>query len=100
MQATVDGIVIAESPDEDVIEIEGNAYFPPSSLTQHVFSEGAMPYICPWKGVARYYDVGTQAGRHRDAAWCYPAPRSSAIDLVGRDFSGYVAFDPEHGAVA
>lgn len=72
MQATVDGIVIAESPDEDVIEIEGNAYFPPSSLTQHVFSEGAMPYICPWKGVARYYDVGTQAGRHRDAAWCYP----------------------------
>lgn len=30
MQATVDGIVIAESPDEDVIEIEGNAYFPPS----------------------------------------------------------------------
>jgi hypothetical protein len=28
------------------------------------------------------------------------APRSSAIDLVGRDFSGYVAFDPEQVAVA
>jgi uncharacterized protein (DUF427 family) len=94
MQAVVDGVRIAESPDEDVITIEGNSYFPPSSLTRGVFSESVMPYICPWKGVARYYDVSTGAGRHRDAAWCYPAPRSSAIDLVGRDFSGYVAFDP------
>lgn len=99
MQAVVDGVIVAESPDEDVIRIEGNPYFPPSALTRQVFSESAMPYICPRKGVAHYYDVNTVAGRHRDAAWCYPTPRSSAIDLVGQDFSGYVAFDPKQVAI-
>jgi hypothetical protein len=47
MQAIVDGVLVAESPDEDVIKVEGNAYFPPSSLTQHVFSDSATPTSAP-----------------------------------------------------
>ena len=31
---------------------------------------------------------------HVDKAWAYPHPYPSAFDRVGRDFSGYVAFDP------
>jgi len=32
MKATIDGTVIAEAPKEDLISIEGNWYFPPSSV--------------------------------------------------------------------
>lgn len=28
-----------------------------------------------------------------DAAWSYPQPKRSAIETVGHDFTGYVAFD-------
>ncbi|WP_345943854.1 hypothetical protein [Streptomyces sp. SID3212] len=35
----------------------------------------------------------TADGRHADAAWWYPQPPASAIDRVGKDFSGYVGFD-------
>ena len=29
----------------------------------------------------------------KDAAWSYPHPDAKAIQRVGRDFSGYFAFD-------
>lgn len=44
MQAIVDGDLTAESPDKEVIKIEGNWYFPPFSLTQLVLNDSAMPY--------------------------------------------------------
>ena len=31
---------------------------------------------------------------HTDYAWSYPTPFPSAFDRVGKDFSGFVAFDP------
>ncbi len=30
---------------------------------------------------------------HKDLAWAYPHPYPTAIERVGVDFSGYVAFD-------
>ena len=57
MKATIDGTVIAEAADDDLITIEGNYYFPPSSLTSEAFSDSPTPYTCPWKGVCQYHDV-------------------------------------------
>jgi hypothetical protein len=37
-------------PESDLIPIEGNYYFPPSSLSAGAFSESPTPYTCPWKG--------------------------------------------------
>ena len=34
MRATIDGTVIAEAPESDLIKIEGNWYFPPSAVTE------------------------------------------------------------------
>ena len=45
------------------------------------------------EGKAQYWDVATPDGRAADGAWSYPQPRASAQERVGRDFSGYVAFD-------
>ena len=93
MKATINDLVIANAGD-DVVMIEGNWYFPPNSLVGAVLEDSPTLYVCPWKGVAQYHNV--RVGRHvfRDAAWSYPTPKPSAIECVGRDFSGYLAFDP------
>ena len=93
MKAMINGTVIAEAPAGDVISIEGNSYFPPGSLADDVLTESATPYTCPWKGPAQYWDLRTTQGTVSDGAWSYPDLKPSAIERVGRDFSGYVAFD-------
>lgn len=93
VRAIVDGAVIAEARDDDIVAIEGNYYFPPSTVSRTVLKDSPTRYTCPWKGAARYHDVVTDAGVLRDAAWSYPTLEASALDRVGVDFSGYVAFD-------
>jgi uncharacterized protein (DUF427 family) len=100
VQATINGKVIAEANDGDIVRIEGNAYFPPSSLVGAPLSDSDTPYTCPWKGKAQYHDVTTADGVSHDAAWSYPVPRPGAIKRVGHDFSGYVAFDKEQVSVS
>ncbi|MYV51238.1 DUF427 domain-containing protein [Streptomyces sp. SID3212] len=93
MQAVLDGTVLADADDDGVVSIEGNWYFPAEAVASQALSESDTPYTCPWKGEAQYFDVRTAEGAHADAAWSYPRPPASAIERVGRDFSGYVAFD-------
>jgi uncharacterized protein (DUF427 family) len=94
LKALLNGVVVAEAADEDVVHIEGNAYFPPSSLTAGAFTESPTPYTCPWKGPAQYFDVTTEEGSAPDGAWSYPDLLPSAVERVGRDVAGYVAFGP------
>ncbi|WP_405592093.1 DUF427 domain-containing protein [Streptomyces sp. NBC_01190] len=95
MQAVLDGTVLAEADDADVVTIEGNWYFPPDAVTSQALNESDTPYTCPWKGKAQYFDVQTSEALHPDAAWSYPEPQASAIGRVGRDFTGFVAFDKQ-----
>lgn len=92
MKAVLDGSVIAEADKEDLISIEGNWYFPPTSVRAGVLSTTDTPYTCPWKGVCQYYTVTVDDTALQDRAWSYPEPYPTAIERVGRDFSGYVAF--------
>lgn len=92
MKAMLDGSVIAEADKDDLISIEGNWYFPPSSVTDGMLVETATPYTCPWKGEAQYYSVKNGDGALEDRAWSYPTPYPTGIKRVGKDFSGYVAF--------
>ncbi len=51
MRATWNGTVIAES--DDIVEVEGNAYFPVSSVRDGVLSESPTTSVCPWKAPRR-----------------------------------------------
>jgi uncharacterized protein (DUF427 family) len=93
VKAVVNGTIVAEAPVDEIISIEGNSYFPPSSLAEGLLAESATPYTCPWKGPAQYWDLRTPQGTIHDGAWSYPDLIPSAVDRVGRDFAGYVAFD-------
>jgi uncharacterized protein (DUF427 family) len=92
--ATLDGTVLAEAPESDVLHIEGNVYFPPASVRSDLLEPSPTAYTCHWKGAAQYFSVRADDGLRPDQAWSYPEPYPSAFDRVGADFSGYVAFAP------
>jgi len=92
MKAVLDGSVIAQARDDELISIEGNWYFPPSAVREGVLVDSPTPYTCPWKGVCQYYTVQVDGRELTDRAWAYPDPYPLAIERVGKDFSGYVAF--------
>lgn len=92
MKAIWNGQVIAEAEKADLIYIEGNWYFPPASVKMEYVRKSPTPYVCPWKGQCQYYDVGKDDNWSHDSAWAYLQPKASAIDVVKRDFTGYIAF--------
>jgi uncharacterized protein (DUF427 family) len=92
MQAMLGDTVIADAPKEDLISIEGNWYFPPSSVNAEYLVESPTAYTCPWKGECQYFSVQDGDALLQDRAWSYPTPYPASFDRVGKDFSNYVAF--------
>jgi uncharacterized protein (DUF427 family) len=90
--ATLNGTVIAEASEDEVIRIEGNVYFPPSAVYAEFLTTSPTPYTCPWKGECQYFTVTVDDQPFRDRAWSYPTPYAPGIARVGKDFSNYVAF--------
>ena len=90
--AILNGTVLAQADEADVLHIEGNIYFPPSSVNKQYLVESPTPYTCPWKGECQYFSVKDGDDLLQDRAWSYPHPYPTAFDRVGKDFSDYVAF--------
>lgn len=90
--AKLNGIVLAEASEDDVLRIEGNVYFPPSAVNSDLLVKSPTPYTCPWKGACQYFSVKNGEALLQDRAWSYPTPYPNAFDRVGKDFSNYVAF--------
>lgn len=74
--------VLAES--DDTVVVEGNHYFPPSSLRSELFKDSSTHTTCSWKGVASYYSVVVDGQENRDAAWYYPEPKEAAATIKDR----------------
>ena len=79
--------VIAETPDNEILRVEGNAYFPPSVLKREYLRSSDTHTSCPWKGIASYYDVVVDGLQNGVAAWYYPEPSSMAAQI-----KDYIAF--------
>ena len=92
MKAVWNDQVIAEAPKDDLIYIEGNWYFPPSSLKKELTTPSPTQTMCPWKGEASYLNVEIDGQKNDDAIWFYPEPKASAIEQVKKNFTNYVAF--------
>ncbi|MEW1706777.1 DUF427 domain-containing protein [Microbacterium sp. NPDC089190] len=93
MKAVLDGVVIAEADRDDLVSIEGNWYFPPQAIREGALQKSPTAYTCPWKGAAQYWNVSLDGAKLKDGAWSYPDLRDGAVERVGKDFAGYVAFD-------
>lgn len=81
-RATWNGTVIAES--DDIVMVEGNAYFPKDAVTAGVLEPSSHTSVCPWKGTANYYSVLLDGARNQDAVWEYREPKSGAAEIRGR----------------
>lgn len=92
MQAIWNDAVIAEAPQEELIRIEGNWYFPPSAMKRELFRDSDHHTTCFWKGEASYYDVVVNGETNAYGAWYYPEPKDGSIERVGKDYTNYVAF--------
>jgi uncharacterized protein (DUF427 family) len=84
-RAIWNGKVIAES--EKTQTVEGNVYFPESSLKREYFRPSSTISLDPNKGQARYMNLLIDGQDNPDAAWYYPDPSP-----VARKVKGYVAF--------
>lgn len=81
-RAIWNGAVIAESPE--TVMVEGNHYFPASSVKKDFLRESATHSICPWKGTASYYSLEVNGKTNPDAAWFYTEPKPAAKEITGR----------------
>jgi uncharacterized protein (DUF427 family) len=72
IKARWNGALIAES--DSCIVVEGNYYFPLESVHSEFLKPSKSHSLCPWKGLASYYDVEVNGVRNPDAAWYYPSP--------------------------
>ena len=92
MKAVFNDTTVAEAPQEDLIYIEGNSYFPPSAIKKEYFKPSDDHTTCFWKGEASYFDVDVDGAVSNGAAWYYPKPMDGSIEKVKKDFTDYVAF--------
>ncbi len=81
-KAVWNGAVLAES--DDTVVVEGNHYFPKDSINEDYFQESPAHTVCPWKGVASYYDVVVDGKVNAAAAWYYPDPSPAAMQIKDR----------------
>ena len=76
------GTVIAES--DDIVTVEGNAYFPRESIRGDVLRPSSTTSHCPWKGEASYFSLEVEGKTNADAVWTYDAPKDAAKEITGR----------------
>lgn len=79
MRAVWNDQVIAES--DATVVVEGNHYFPSSSVDAAVLRPSTKQTHCAWKGDASYYSLEVDGAINTDAAWTYPTPSEAAANI-------------------
>ncbi|KAE9962657.1 hypothetical protein BLS_010174 [Venturia inaequalis] len=83
--AKINGTTIASADSYETVE--GNVYFPPSSINKDFFKSTGTHTHCPWKGDASYYTIEVDGKVLKDAAWYYPEPLEKAKHI--KDFVAF-----------
>lgn len=82
MKALWNDVLIAES--DDTVVVEGNHYFPLTSVKQEFLKPSSTTTVCGWKGTANYYTLEVAGQRNLDAVWYYAEPKAAAKQIRGR----------------
>ena len=82
MKAIWNNTVIAES--DDTVLVEGNHYFPESTLKREFITFSNHKSSCAWMGQASYYPLIVNGDMLADAVWYYPDPKPEAEMVRGR----------------
>jgi len=82
MIASFNGQILANS--DDIVIVEGNAYFPKDSLNMDLFDPSNTTTICGWKGEASYFSALVNGVKNEDCAWYYADPKEAASEIKDR----------------
>ena len=82
MKATWNNEIVAES--DDIVTVEGNAYFPAASVKPGVLQPSSHTSGCPWKGTAHYHSLSIGGAVNENAVWYYPDPKPAAAEIKDR----------------
>lgn len=82
MKAIWKNAVVAES--DDIVLVEGNHYFPESSLNRTYVTFSNHRTTCPRKGQANYYSLLVDGELFANAVWYYADPKPEAEAVRGR----------------
>ena len=82
MKAIWNQTVVAESDDIEVVE--GNHYFPASSLRREFTTFSNHRSSCAWKGQAQWLSLFVNGEMLPDAVWFYPEPSEAAAAVMDR----------------
>jgi uncharacterized protein (DUF427 family) len=85
MKAIWNDEIIAET--KETLVVEGQHYFPQNTVRLEYFTSSDYCEECPWKGLAKYYNLEVSGEEIPNAAWYYPNPKEEAIHITG-----YIAF--------
>lgn len=86
VSVVVDGEVVADSVRPTLLFETGlptRFYLPQSDVRMDLLSPTDTSTGCPYKGLARYWDVITNAGTHADLAWSYRTPLPESTGIAG-----------------
>jgi uncharacterized protein (DUF427 family) len=81
-KAVWNDVTIAES--DDIVVVEGNRYFPRSSVREDLLRPSETHSVCLWKGRASYYSIDLDGDVNPDAVWYYPDPKPDAVAVRDR----------------
>ena len=83
--------IIAHSNENDIVKLEDNIYFPPTSVEMKYMKESDLTTQCGWKGTANYYHITVNGQTCENGAWYYDNPFEAASHI-----SKHVAFYTGH----
>lgn len=72
------------SESDDLVNIEGNYYFPIESVNKELLKDSKTESFCLWKGTANYYSLDVDGKENADAVWYYAEPKDAAKAIKGR----------------
>jgi uncharacterized protein (DUF427 family) len=88
MKAIWNDEIIAEA--DQTLVVEGKHYFPQDTVKVEYLSASDYCEECPWKGMAKYFDLEVSGKDLFNAVWYYPNPKEEAVHITG-----YMAFSNE-----
>jgi uncharacterized protein (DUF427 family) len=70
---------------DEIVTVDGNAYFPPEALVQGCFRPSRHRTVCGWKREAHTTstDVVVDGQANANATWFYPEPKDAAAQIKG-----------------
>jgi uncharacterized protein (DUF427 family) len=83
--AIFNGAVVADSDSVQIVD--GNVYFPQTSIDCRFFRPSKKTTVCGGKGTASYYDLTVEGITNMGAAWYYAEPK-----LEGVAIKNHIAF--------